>query len=1636
MYGTPIIGSKIINFKKMMLFLKRYISFILTFYLLNTHALATKPSNVIKIDLALEGSYTRLLSGQTSFTVKLKNQGGSLANNIKIKDILPPNFQIQNVEVSKGTYSTVENIIIWEIVTIEANESEHSITITGALSPVSNFTYNQAEITQVSEEDIDSTPNNQNPCEDDISFITLGGSINTCPTFGSPIQLAAIQGFNTYTWYKNGQSITGANTRELAIQGDGNYSFKAAFSSSEKSCTYLSLDSVQVTTIPPTEFLTQIIPPSCGLANGSISFTITKGIEPVLLSKDSLTFTTEKLFQNLAAGAQTIFIKDAKSCIAKNTINLKSVTASILVTSTILCDTSETALLTLSVSGGQAPYRYNDGSGFTSQNTFQKPNGTHSFEIKDALGCKSSYSTLVNCQKNCKDTTFSFCAGASIKQEVEIPTGYKDFEWYKNDTLIVGAINQKLIIDNTGKYTFKARKQNEDSTAIKTSGCVFTLIKTAPIDFEIAIRNVQCPGIEKGSIKINNPSGLAPFMFRINEDTFKSNLTFDTLETGTYTITVRDAAGCEQKRLNQSVNVDIPKAPKISTDKLQICSTEKATLTATGCDGGEIVWSNNESNQKIIKVGQGTYTAKCKYACGVSVSSDSIRVELVNEKTPIISVARTISCSGEKVKLTASGCNSGIIWNTNQNTNTIEVNTSGTYTVTCLNTCENTQESITVQINVLPEPVAPIIKTNSLMLAAAEKATLSASACNTGRIRWNTGDTLSNIEVGVGSYFAWCANECKESKKSNEIEIKAEKVEAPPIVSSSKNNVCGEDTLTLIATGCNGNPVIWSNGEKGEKILIKPLLSTAYSAVCLNSDSTFSQISNQLVIEVNRPQTPVLSCVKNRICEGETVQIMAENCIGEVIWSTGQKGATIALQPKVNTAYTAVCVQGTCRSQNSDTLCIEVGSPNPPFIYCNKNTLCIGDTLTLTAKDCPQKVVWSNGKEGSSISIKASRAGEFSYTATCNAEVGNCTSKISNTIKVTIGEAPNAPSVYPTLKNICPFKTVDLNRAIITAPSVSTSRFEFHTSSTPSSPLITSLGNVTSGSYYLFEKTKEGCYSAASKVNVSLDSCITAVDIKLTKTADTNRVALGEYVTYHILVENLGETTATNVIIRDTLPAGLEIYLISPDATYANKTVYALIPVLKYKESKTITFQAKVMAPGKITNTASLWMVDQPDSKIQNNSSSFTINDEIPLSNIGLSKELISVNEIENNIFDLLFKFKIANTGNQKITNLQLVDQLDVTFDTAVNILGSTTAAFTNSPLTLNPNFTGKAPHINLLIDSLSSLNRGDTASILLKVRIDLSDTENSLFFNTAKVFSTSDDNVYDYSTEGNNPDPDNNGNPKDNTAPTKIEINRSQAFSGIATALSIVDTARIDDYTFRVDYMVLVKNRTPDILQKINIIDSLQAFFPAGVEFSVVYPPLVSKSSSLVPNVSFDGKHNVNITTAASFIKPEKIDTVFFAVIIKHKNIKGPYNNQVIATAQNVENIMFSDRSNDGPQIIVFKNDTTSFFIPIEQIYLGDFLIVPEGFSPNNDGKNDTFKIQLLADAQLEYINLFNRWGAKVFSSEGNNIDMQIQGWGGEANTGIGITSKSGVPDGTYYYEIKLKGINALKLGFITIAR
>ncbi|MDQ8052305.1 MAG: gliding motility-associated C-terminal domain-containing protein [Pedobacter sp.] len=81
----------------------------------------------------------------------------------------------------------------------------------------------------------------------------------------------------------------------------------------------------------------------------------------------------------------------------------------------------------------------------------------------------------------------------------------------------------------------------------------------------------------------------------------------------------------------------------------------------------------------------------------------------------------------------------------------------------------------------------------------------------------------------------------------------------------------------------------------------------------------------------------------------------------------------------------------------------------------------------------------------------------------------------------------------------------------------------------------------------------------------------------------------------------------------------------------------------------------------------------------------------------------------------------------------------------------------------------------------------------------------------------------------------------------------------------------------------------------------------------------------------------------------------------------------------------------------------------------------VPNVFTPNNDGKNDTFKIGGLESFQENQLTIFNRWGSSVYEKKGYQGD-----W-----------TADGLSDGTYFYLLKVKTVHSTWLefkGYVTV--
>ncbi|QIL41499.1 DUF11 domain-containing protein [Pedobacter sp. HDW13] len=89
-----------------------------------------------------------------------------------------------------------------------------------------------------------------------------------------------------------------------------------------------------------------------------------------------------------------------------------------------------------------------------------------------------------------------------------------------------------------------------------------------------------------------------------------------------------------------------------------------------------------------------------------------------------------------------------------------------------------------------------------------------------------------------------------------------------------------------------------------------------------------------------------------------------------------------------------------------------------------------------------------------------------------------------------------------------------------------------------------------------------------------------------------------------------------------------------------------------------------------------------------------------------------------------------------------------------------------------------------------------------------------------------------------------------------------------------------------------------------------------------------------------------------------------------------------------------------------------------------GDDLLIPNLFTPNGDGNNDTFEINGLANFAENELTIVNRWGNEVYRAKGYQNN-----WTGE-----------GLNEGTYYYLLRVRksGSSELKVfkGYITLIR
>ena len=91
----------------------------------------------------------------------------------------------------------------------------------------------------------------------------------------------------------------------------------------------------------------------------------------------------------------------------------------------------------------------------------------------------------------------------------------------------------------------------------------------------------------------------------------------------------------------------------------------------------------------------------------------------------------------------------------------------------------------------------------------------------------------------------------------------------------------------------------------------------------------------------------------------------------------------------------------------------------------------------------------------------------------------------------------------------------------------------------------------------------------------------------------------------------------------------------------------------------------------------------------------------------------------------------------------------------------------------------------------------------------------------------------------------------------------------------------------------------------------------------------------------------------------------------------------------------------------------------------------IPSCFTPNNDGKNDTWEIKGIGAYEEVKIEIYNRWGDNIFKYSGTGA-----GYSETEKQWNGIHNDKEMPLGVFLYIVNIKGISEPFTGTITLVR
>ncbi len=208
-----------------------------------------------------------------------------------------------------------------------------------------------------------------------------------------------------------------------------------------------------------------------------------------------------------------------------------------------------TGTITVTPSGGATPYTFTLGATVNNTGVFTGlAAGPYTIAVTDASGCNNTINATVTALTNLAGTisnTGTACSAVSNGTITVTPAGTAPYTY---------TLDSGTPVTGNSPYTFTNVTSGAHSvTFTDANGCTGTLTTTLSVASSMFTSSsstaLSCPGANNGTISINTvTNGTAPYVYNIDGGAFGSANVFTGLTSGTHTVIIRDANGCQITR--------------------------------------------------------------------------------------------------------------------------------------------------------------------------------------------------------------------------------------------------------------------------------------------------------------------------------------------------------------------------------------------------------------------------------------------------------------------------------------------------------------------------------------------------------------------------------------------------------------------------------------------------------------------------------------------------------------------------------------------------------------------------------------------------------------------------------------------------------------------------------------------------------------------------------------------------------------------------------------------------------------------------------------------------------------------------------------------------------------------------------